>query len=580
MSLNSLQKKYIKKNVKNLTIDQMAEYLGISAKEITAYVKKRWDKKKYEKIIIRREEKYIKSEENLSDLASFSLRRFFSNNFKVFILLFCAVFLVYFNAIGNDFVSDDLDAIAENKNIGQFGFALSSPIGFVQGLIHFIAHHLGGGAPTYFHFFNILFHLGSTFLVFILLSLLAKKRVAIFSALIFAVHPILVEAVTWISGMPYTLYGFFFLLSFYFYILSSSNKKYLYYSLGTFLLALLSSEKAVVLVLIFPLYEIVFGNFKANWKKSLVFAILGLVLAIIYLQGVGHKIESVDTEYHKNASGLYNPLFQVPVALSNYFGLIFWPHKLTLYHTETVYPFKIIVLFWIITLLYFSLIFYGWRKNKSLFFWLAFFLITLLPTLTPLKIAWVVAERYAYLGTLGIIVTFSLSLDWLLEKNNVRFRPVIYSLVGILVILLSARSLIRNTDWKSEESLWTATAKTSPSGPNIHATMGEIYKKQGDLEKAEEEFKKAIEINPRYADGYHNLATFYQHYGRNDEAIPNYLKAIEYKPRLWQAYQGLAGIYFKQGDYFKARDYVKKALEIDPANEKLQENMRIIEAKL
>lgn len=580
MALNSLQKKYVKKNVKNLTVEEMAEALGVSPKEITTYVKKRWDKKKSEKIILRREEKYLKSEENLHTLDSFSLRRFFINNYPVFILLFCAVFIVYFNALGNGFVSDDLAAIPENKNIGQLGSIFAYHIGYVQRFLHFIAYHLGGGTPGYFHFINILFHLGSTFLVFILLSLLTKKRVAIFSACLFAVHPLLVEAVTWISGMPYTLYGFFFLLSFFFYLLSATNKKYFYYSLGAFLLALTSSEKAVTLVLIFPLYEMVFGNFKAHWKKSLVFAVLGLLLAVIYLKGVSPRLEDLETEYHKNASSLYNPVFQVPVALANYFGLFFWPHKLTLYHTETMYPFKVIVLFWMITLSYFSLIFYGWRKNKALFFWLAFFLITLLPTLTPLKIAWVVAERYAYLGALGLIVVFSLSLNWLLEKSDIKFRPVFYALAILLVVLLSFRSIVRNADWKNEESLWTATAKTSPSGPNIHATMGEIYKKRGELEKAEEEFKKAIEINPRFADGYHNLASFYHHYGRNEEAISNYLKAIEYKPRLWQAYQGLAGIYFNQGDYLKAQEYMKKALEIDPQNEKLQENMRILEAKL
>jgi len=95
-----------------------------------------------------------------------------------------------------------------------------------------------------------------------------------------------------------------------------------------------------------------------------------------------------------------------------------------------------------------------------------------------------------------------------------------------------------------------------------------------------EEFKKAIEINPRYADAYHNLANTYQKMGRLDSAIENYRKAAEFNPYLWQSYQGLAAIYFDSGDFQSAEDMIKKAIQIDPENKNLQENLQVIESKL
>lgn len=223
------------------------------------------------------------------------------------------------------------------------------------------------------------------------------------------------------------------------------------------------------------------------------------------------------------------------------------------------------------------------EKNKKVFFWLSFFFVSLLPTLTPLKIAWIVAERYVYLGSIGIFVAVAIFFDWFFEKikkKNEQYKYIAIAFFAIIILALSARTIIRNMDWKNEDTLWISTAKTSPSGQNIHNNLGDVYARQGNMEKSVEEFKKAIEINPRYADAYHNLANDYHDMGQIDLAIKNYQKALEFNPNLWQSYQNLADIYFNQGDYKKAQDYIQKALAIDPQNKNLQENLQVIEAKM
>ncbi len=73
---------------------------------------------------------------------------------------------------------------------------------------------------------------------------------------------------------------------------------------------------------------------------------------------------------------------------------------------------------------------------------------------------------------------------------------------------------MRNFDWKNQDTLWLATAKTSPSSHQNHNNLGDLYARRGEYEKAVEEFKKAIELKPDYGDAYHNLANVYHQIGK------------------------------------------------------------------
>ena len=165
-------------------------------------------------------------------------------------------------------------------------------------------------------------------------------------------------------------------------------------------------------------------------------------------------------------------------------------------------------------------------------------------------------------------------------KLNENAKMVGYFALVVIVASLSVRTIIRNKDWKSEDTLWIATAQVAPSGQQIHNNLGDVYARQGDMQKAVEEFKKAIEINPNYADAYHNLGNTYQQMGQLDLAIENYQKALSINPHLWQSYQNLAAIYFNQGQYDLALENIKKALEINPNDENLKQNLQVIESKV
>jgi tetratricopeptide (TPR) repeat protein len=579
MSLDNRQKQYIKKNIRRRDVSDIAREIQIDEQEVLEYLKRKWSPEKFHRFERNRNapvQKEIGSE------ATFSFVGFFRENRLALLFLTVLVLLSYANSFGNGFVSDDVAGILRNPNIGNFSNTTANAMHFsLFSFFQLIAYHIGGLHPFTFRIINILIHIGCVILIFMLLDLSMKKQIAFIAAALFAVHPILTESVSWISGGLYSMYAFFFLLSFLFYLFTESNRKYLYYSVAFYVLAVFSSEKAIILFLIFVLYEFVFGDIRYNWKKIIPYFSFSFALGLLYVSKIGSRISDVtNMSYQQTSSGgFYNPLVQVPVAIGSYLKLMFWPARLSLYQTEMQFNQGQYLALLFVFLLFLGALIWSWRKNKSIFFWLAFFFITLIPVLTPFKISWIVAERYVYLGTLGIIVVAAILFDKLLDFNE-NGRMVGYFFLVLIVAGLAGRTIIRNRDWKSEDTLWIATAKVSPSGQQIHNNLGDVYARQGDYQKAVEEFTLATQINPNYADAYHNLANTYQQMGQIDLAIENYQKAVSINPNLWQSNQNLAAIYFEKGDYDTALDYIKKALEVNPSDQNLQQNFQTIQAKI
>jgi tetratricopeptide (TPR) repeat protein len=575
MSLDNRQKQYIKKKIRKIPLNEIATDIGVPEEDILDYLKKRWSPEKYERFLKSRFETGSDSDAGES---SFSFFQFFKENRLILGFLAMLALLSYANSFGNGFVSDDVGVFLKSEAFKHFSTVFSGPMHFsVEAFFEYIAFHMGGLHPFTFRIINVLFHLGNVWLIYLLISLSIDKRIAIIAASIFAVHPILTESVSWISGGLYAMYSFFFLLSFLFYLFSKNNTKYFKYAVIFFVLAILSSEKAMALFLVFALYEFSFGSLKYNWKKILPFFSISVLLLLIFVFKIGSRVSSVEAQsYQVGGGGMYNPFIQIPVAIGSYLKLIFWPAHLTLYQTEMAFTRGQFLLLLFIFFVFAGAVIWSYFKNKNIFFWLVFFVITLLPTLTPFKISWIVAERYVYLGTLGIVVAVAMLFDKILKLNE-NAKMVGYFALVVIVATLSARTIIRNKDWKSEDTLWIATAQVAPSGQQIHNNLGDVYARQGDMQKAVDEFKKAIEINSNYADAYHNLANTYQQMNQLDLAIENYKKALSINPNLWQSYQNLSAIYFSQGQYNLAEENMKKALEVNPGDQNLESALKYIQ---
>lgn len=584
MNLNHSQKKYLKKNLRNLTLQQIAENLHFSEKEILQYLKKNYPKEKYQKLIKKQTQKEKPSFRSTVEdkISNFNFKIFFKKNWPILTFLTFLVLAVYTNSLNNQFVSDDIGLIRDNNNIDNLSYnLLNHPRSFLRWLLYFFCYKIGGLSPIPYRLLDIATHIGSVIFIYLIISLLSGKSLALITASIFAVHPIQTESVTWISGGIHSQYSMFLLISFFFFLLAKfknwSKKLYLF-SLISFLLAILSTEKAMSFPLIIFFFELAFGNIRKNWKKTLPYFALSFFWLIVLLSGaLNWRISTLKNDYYQQG-GLENPLIQIPIAISSYIKLIFWPNNLTLYHSELNFTQGQYWLMTLFTLAFFGLIIWAYRKNRQVFFWGSFFVIALMPTMTPLRIGWIVAERYVYFGSLGIIFLIALIIKKI--GKLIKIKKISLVILGIILIALSIKTIMRNRDWQNQDNLWLAAEKTSPSSYQNHNNLGDLYARQKEYEKSVEEFKKAIELKPDYADAYHNLANVYHQTGRDDLAQENYKKAIEFNPRLWQSYQNLGAIYFIEEKYDLALETIQKAAEINPEENSIKTNLGIILLRL
>lgn len=562
MALTGKEKKYIKKNLKKKTINKIASELAIRPEEIEKYLEKLWGKKKLERFL----NKTVSPEKK-----SFSL--WIKKNRLALIGLAFLVFIAYANSLNNEFLSDDIGAILENKDLDSSQYFLSQPFSFIRALLYFGVNKLFGRVPFYFRLINVFFHLGSVLILYGLISLLIDSLTGFLAASILAVHPIIIESVAWISGGPHTQYSFFLLLALLLYLFSQKKKKFYFLSLFSFLLGLFSAEKAIIFPIILFLFIFAFEDIKKKWPKTIPFFGISLTYGLSFISKIFQRAVNLQ-EVHYQTPEINNPFYQIPIALVSYLKLVFWPKDLTLYHSEMVFTDIQFLIMFIIFLGFLGLIAYAFKKNKSVFFWLCFFIIALSPTLLPFGLAWIVAERYAYLGVIGIFASLAILIKKLNQKKEIKNIPLV--LFFLTLLALTARTIRRNIDWKNQDNLWLAAAKTSPSSAQNHNNLGDLYGRRNELNKAIEEFQKAIELKPNYASAYHNLANIYWRKGEREKAVTTYQKGIEIDPNLWQSHQNLAAIFFELKRFDLSEEHLKKAIEINPQETSLYLNLSVV----
>lgn len=576
MSLTKKQKEKLKELIKTKTLKEAVNILRIKEQEAKSYLLDIWGKEKYKKRVKETTDHFLNISQINPEL--FNFRQWLNENKKVLFFLAFLILVTYTVALPNEFLSDDLSTIVQNPKINHFSYFLNSqiPLYFnLRNFLYFLINKFFGLNPIFFRLLNIFFHFGVVFLIYLLLHFFFPSPFPLFTASLFAVHPILIESVTWISGGPYTQSSFFLLLSFLFWIFLSKtqNKKFLFYSLISFILALNSSERLIWFPGVLLLYELLFGNIKRN-SRYLIPVVVLVVFWTVYLLGFAkQRVVALETVYYQEP-GLDNPLIKIPTSVTSYLELIFWPKKLTFYHSELNFSPEEFYLRFLIFLLFLSLIVWLFKKESRIAFWLAFFLLSLSPTLTPLRISWAVAERYVYLGTSGVLIFATFLIQKISEK--IKNQEISWGILIFLLIALSVRSIFRNLDWRNQDTLWIATAKYSPSSHQNHNNLGDMYARHGDYQKAIEEFQTAIRLKPNYADAYHNLANVYYQIGKDDLAKEGYLKALELNPILWQSHQNLATLAFNKNNFKEAEEHLLKAIEINPQVPDLYTNLGIV----
>ncbi len=570
MRLSEKQRNYIDKKKGKRSEKQIAKSLGVKEDLILEYLGKKGRKKgegeKKDLNLKRRIEKFV-------------FVSFFRKNWLFFLWFLGLVGVCYMNGLANEFVSDDIGAIVQNEGIGDLKVIFSSPLSSFrsfQQLVFFLVYHLFGKSAMAFRLVNVSFHFGVVSLLFVLVCLLVEKRVAVLAASLVAIHPLMTESVTWVTGVGHVMYTFFLLLALFLYVLGTEKMKYFYWSFLAMFLAFSVSEKAVIYPLILLLLVACFGLGKKEIKKLFIAFIPAIVMGLVFLSMLSDRLNWLGSE-HYHSGEMANPLAVVIVAVSSYLGLMVWPDKLTLYHSELTFGTVKFVGLILVFLIFLSGTVYLWIKKREWSFWPMAFFVSLLPVMTPFGVSWLVAERYVYFGATMMMVLVAIGLDKFLRSKKWDGVAVVF--LVLLGLGLTVRTVVRNGDWKNQDTLWLSAARTSPSSHQNHNNLGDYYARTGDYENAIREFSWAIELKPNYGDAIHNRANIYVLVGEVDEAIKEYYKAIEINPNLWQSYQKLAAVYFELEEWDQSVGTINRAIEISPENLTLHFNKGVILAQ-
>ena len=337
------------------------------------------------------------------------------------------------------------------------------------------------------------------------------------------------------------------------------NKLFLIFSLLGYALALLTTEKAIMFPGLIILYIVCFKTGLLCSLRSLAmtffpFFIITFLYGLTLISRIPERIAAVNPSYGPTAL-TYNPILQVSTAVSSYLELFIVPLRLTFYHDTAGIGNLILAFMIILTAAFIITTVYLFRKNKLLFFGASFFVISISPTLIPISVGWVVAERYFYLGSLGLCIM----LAYLILK----FKKHSLELLTLILAVYFILTLYRNTQWKNEDALWPVTLERSPGVPVAHNNMGDYYARRGDYINAIKEFSMAVSLRDGlYPEAMHNLGNSYRQVGDLKKAEELYLRAIELKPDQIESYLELSSMYKSQNDLKKAEEYYQKAFQL------------------
>lgn len=523
-------------------------------------------------------------------------------NFNVLMVILClivGIFVVYTKVQNYDFVGFDDELYITQNHYVQKGISLqglkwafttfhSANWHPLTWLSHMLDCELFGLNPGGHHWTNVEFHMANTILLFLILFRMtgAIFRSA-FVAALFALHPLHVESVAWISERKDVLSTFFGLLSigaYYGYVKKSSNK---YYLLVIVLLSLGLMAKPMLVTLPFVLLLLDFWplnrfqsqrDFHLKPEKAFVDTIrrnYWIILEKIPLL-IPVIISCILTFFAQKSEGAVRTVLSLPIkyrienAVVSYIKYVLktiWPYKLAVFypHPENTLPlWQIIACVLLIVSACYGAIRTA-KKYPYILVGLFWYLGTLVPVIGLVQVGdQAMADRYTYIPLIGIFIIVSWGVsNFFMER---RFQAVFLGTsVAIILVALSWVSFIQLNTWKNGIALFEHAVSVTQNNYLAEINLGTAYGSK-DFEKALFHYNATLKIKPRYVKALYNLGVIYEKKGQTNEAISYYLKVLQINPHYFGALNNLGLIFINQGDYDKAIHYFKTVLKTDPKN--------------
>lgn len=490
----------------------------------------------------------------------------------------------YIPAIQSGFIWDDDDYIINNQELRSIDglrriwFTIGAVPQYYP-LVHtsfWLEYNLWQLQPLGYHLINVLLHAINSILVWLVLRRL-KIPGAWLAALLFALHPVQVESVAWITERKNVLSGCFYLSSMLVYLrfirldssppsaappsdLSASPAgvtahpwKFYLLALSLYLCALLSKTvtctmPAAILLLVW-------------WKRGRIdWSTLGLLIPF-FLMGAGLGLitvwveqQHVGAQGHEWAFSLGERFLIAGRALLFQVGKLFWPYNMSFiyprWHVNTGiwwhYMFPVAT-----TGVFISLWLFRRRLGKAPLTAVLFFACTLAPSLGffdiyPMRYTFV-ADHYQYLACIGLISLCVAGIMVLVHGRGPFQKLMSCSLYAIVILMTGSLTWQRGHIYYDSVSLWKDTLLKNPECWMAYNNLGFSLCKQGRLDEGMLYFTKSLAINPNNDQAHYNLGVAYQKKGELDNAVTSYTKALAINPTNSKIYNNLGIVFAGQG---------------------------------
>jgi protein O-mannosyl-transferase len=531
------------------------------------------------------------------------------------LVLIAFVFIAYSQVFRAGFIWDDESHLTRNPCVvGPLGlkeiWTTTQAVYYPLVLTTFwVLHNVVGLNPLAYHLLNVLLHAASAILLWRLLRLL-QVRGAWLGAALWALHPVMVQSVAWVTELKNTESCLFYLLSIFFFLKwedrggpvsglpsrrSGEGRLSVAFALSLvlFLLATLSKPSVVMLPFVLALC-VWWRRGRIRWRDVLPLAPFALISALVSAWTIWEQ------KFHARAVGpdwaqtFPERLIIAGRAIWFYLGKLLWPHPLIfIYPRWDVDPSKLIaylpLLFAIAGLVALWSIRAAW--GRALFFAGAYYVISLFPVLGIFTVYFFrysfVSDHFQYLASMGPLALAGaavaavagrlcqMSLELATETGAAQLaknRLVVASgrfvpgacLGGALLILLALLTWQQTNEYRDLIALYTATLRKNPGCWMAHYNLGVVLSDQGDIDQAIDHYQHAVALRPAYAEAHYNLGRLLVEQGRVDDAVAHYEEAVEINPGDSEAQNNLGVTLFTIGRVDDAIAHYQKALEIEP----------------
>jgi tetratricopeptide (TPR) repeat protein len=492
------------------------------------------------------------------------------------ILLFILVVTViaYFKSLYFDFnLRDDDVYVVNNPLIKDFtlnGFINVLTKHYYQGhlpatmLSYYIDYFFWALNPLGYHLTNFAIHFFNIILVFILSKKIVPKQfVYVFISLIFALHPLNIESVAWVSERKNVLYAFFFLLATISYInYLKGSKKSLYFSLLFFILSVLSKWAAYPFAVITILFDWYYKrNFlsKAYFIEKVIFILIPIISVLIHL-----KSGSVLEDYYT----MTDRFFLATHSFCFYISKIVIPYNLS-----TLYPYPDKHNGFLPALYYLSIIpvialsgilIYLYKKHLNTFniwlFGLMFFSMNIGMVLQIVYIGGhvVVADRYTYIPMFGILFIVAIHLNDLIQKNI--YKTIIFVLTALI---LTTYVHNRTQVWENTISIYTDAINKNPKNNLAWLNRGMLKSDMNDYNGAKSDLDSCIIYFPQNEKCYYNRGVLLFNNNKFTMSLKDFKKTIQLNSKNNLAYEYIGLIELENRNFDLAKENFKKAILID-----------------